>query len=73
VVPDGVVNNRFDFVNRTRGTVHADFVTPEYSSAGIPDRKFEGCRGIGTSFGYNQLETDADYLSGEALIHFRLY
>ena len=31
-VPDGVVNNRFDFISQTSGAVHADFITPEFSS-----------------------------------------
>ena len=33
-VPDGVVNNRFDWMGQTAGAVHCDFVTPEYSTKG---------------------------------------
>jgi alpha-L-fucosidase len=67
-VPDGVVNNRFDFIAQPSGTRHCDFLTPEYSTeAGPSGRKWETCRGMGTSFGYNQLETEDDYLSVSAL------
>ena len=67
-VPDGVVNNRFDFIRQTSGQVHCDFVTPEYSTDADPSgRKWETCRGIGTSFGYNRLETEDDYLSVDEL------
>jgi alpha-L-fucosidase len=67
-VPDGVVNNRFDFIAQTGGAVHCDFVTPEYSTeAGPAGRKWETCRGMGSSFGYNRLEKDDDYLPVAAL------
>jgi alpha-L-fucosidase len=69
-VPDGVVNNRFDFLGSMSGQVHADFLTPEYSTdAGPGGKKWEATRGIGTSFGYNRAETDADYLSTAELVH----
>ena len=67
-VPDGVVNNRFDWMGQTAGAVHCDFITPEYSTKGSPDRKWESTRGIGTSFGYNRQETDASYLSPDELV-----
>jgi alpha-L-fucosidase len=67
-VPDGVVNNRFDFVRQTTGDVHADFVTPEYSTDAPAGRKWESCRGIGTSFGFNREEGAGDYLDGAALV-----
>ncbi|HEY2812901.1 MAG TPA: alpha-L-fucosidase [Acidimicrobiales bacterium] len=67
-VPDGVVNNRFDWIRQSAGQVHADFLTPEYSTAGAPGRKWESTRGIGTSFGYNREERDEDYLSADALV-----
>ena len=67
-VPDGVVNNRFDFLRQTSGAVHCDFITPEYSTDADPSgRKWETCRGMGTSFGYNAQETERDYLSVDAL------
>ena len=67
-VPDGVVNNRFDWVRQSSGEVHADFVTPEYSTQGAPSRKWESTRGIGTSFGFNREEGDDDYLSADDLV-----
>jgi len=67
-VPDGVVNNRFDWIGQTAGTVHCDFITPEYSTKGSAERKWESTRGIGTSFGYNREEGDDSYLSPDALV-----
>jgi alpha-L-fucosidase len=67
-VPDGVVNNRFDWMAQTAGAVHCDFVTPEYSTAGDPNRKWESTRGIGTSFGHNRFEPDDSYLLPDELI-----
>ncbi|ONI84425.1 hypothetical protein ALI144C_14785 [Actinosynnema sp. ALI-1.44] len=65
-VPDGLVNDRFDMSR----PLPADFVTLEYAATtGPADRKWEACRGIGTSFGYNRLESDASYLSETALVH----
>jgi alpha-L-fucosidase len=73
-VPDGAINNRFDPRPPTEGilepsTVYSDFLTPEYSTEGSPDRKWEACRGLGTSFGFNRLESDRTYLSPMELIH----
>jgi alpha-L-fucosidase len=49
-VPDGVINNRF-------GVEFADFTTPEYAKYDkIVAKKWESCRGLGFSFGYNQVE-----------------
>lgn len=68
-IPDGVVNDRFDVRGVRKGRSHADFVTPEYRMDNLPtDRMFEVCRGIGRSFGYNQLEGDADYLASDELV-----
>jgi alpha-L-fucosidase len=67
-VPDGVVNNRFDWMGQTAGAVHCDFVTPEYSTKGDPNRKWESTRGIGTSFGFNREESDETYLSPDDLV-----
>jgi alpha-L-fucosidase len=68
-IPDGVVNDRFDLRGVMAGTSHADFTTPEYrSEATVANRKFEVCRGIGRSFGYNHLESDVDLLSPDQLI-----
>jgi len=69
-VPDGVVNNRFDMLGVAAGTVHADFVTPEYTTAtDARGPKWETTRGIGTSFGFNREEREDDYLSSRALVH----
>jgi alpha-L-fucosidase len=69
-VPDGVVNNRFDMLGVAAGTVHADFVTPEYAtSTDAAGPKWETTRGMGTSFGFNREETEDDYLSPRALVH----
>ncbi|UNO38641.1 alpha-L-fucosidase [Streptomyces sp. MST-110588] len=68
-VPDGVVNDRFD-PRQHDGGLRADFVTLEYARTDGPaDRKWEACRGIGTSFGYNRMESDASYLGSAELIH----
>jgi len=47
-----------------------DFTTPEYVVFdSIPAKKWETCRGMGYSFGYNQVEGDAQLLSSKELIH----
>jgi len=47
-----------------------DFRTPEYEVfKNIVPEKWETCRGLGYSFGYNQVETDVQLLSSEELIH----
>jgi len=49
---------------------HGDFITPEYTSYDeIRDKKWECCRGIGHSFGYNAVEDAEDHMSTEELIH----
>jgi alpha-L-fucosidase len=68
-LPDGLVNNRFDMRGTIKGTAHCDFITPEYSTLNeIAAAKWEACRGIGHSFGYNRNESEADYSTGAALI-----
>jgi alpha-L-fucosidase len=43
---------------------HSDFTTPEYTQYETTrDHAWETTRGMGTSFGYNRQETDADYAS----------
>jgi alpha-L-fucosidase len=67
--PEGVVNDRHDFMGVAAGTAHADFVTPEYAShKELPSRPFEVCRGIGRSFGYNAFEPDEDHISVTELV-----
>jgi alpha-L-fucosidase len=58
-VPDGIVNDRFNMRAVGSGDLHADIVTPEYSTKANAVRKWEVCRGIGRSFGYNRMETEA--------------
>jgi alpha-L-fucosidase len=67
-VPEGVINNRFDWMRQSVGQMHCDFVTPEYSTKGSRSRKWETCRGVGTSFGYNREEDEASYLSADELV-----
>lgn len=65
-VPDGVVNDRW-------GLTHWDFRTSEYQhDLGVEGRDaWENCRGIGFSFGYNQLEDSGHLMSGPAAVrHF---
>ncbi|GAA0249933.1 alpha-L-fucosidase [Haladaptatus pallidirubidus] len=48
---------------------HADFSTPEYETYDeISEDKWEACRGLGFSFGYNAAETEEDHLTAEELI-----
>ncbi|WP_276256664.1 alpha-L-fucosidase [Halomontanus rarus] len=48
---------------------HGDFVTPEYDTLDeILEYKWEMCRGVGYSFGYNCAEDEDDHLSGEELV-----
>ncbi|MBY8985808.1 MAG: alpha-L-fucosidase [Candidatus Lokiarchaeota archaeon] len=55
--------------NGTSRFLHYDFITPEYTSINtIFKTKWETCRGIGNSFGYNQYETEDDYIKSEELI-----
>ncbi len=74
-MPEGVVNNRFgqnfDTLGHNQLTrVHHDFTTPEYQQFDtIQSEKWESCRGIGASFGYNQQEGVDQYLTADALIH----
>ncbi|MFM8648503.1 MAG: alpha-L-fucosidase [Actinomycetota bacterium] len=67
--PDGVVNDRFDMLGVIQGRSHTDFTTPEYTTRPMDaHKKFEVCRGIGTSFGYMQFEDDTSYMPIPELI-----
>jgi alpha-L-fucosidase len=49
--------------------LHCDFTTPEYATLDhIASEKWETCRGIGNSFGYNQIEGMGDYQTADELI-----
>jgi alpha-L-fucosidase len=73
-VPDGVIDNRFRQCGPDGTIVNLppfDFTTPEYASESeISAIPFESCRGIGYSFGYNQLEDESTFIGVEELIHF---
>ena len=61
-VPEGVVNDRFN------GRYH-DFLTKEYKSGSVNrNEKWEMCRGMGLSFGYNANEGDDKLISVPDLI-----
>ena len=48
---------------------HSDFITPEYATLDhIAPHKWETCRGIGNSFGYNQFEDANAYQKADDLI-----
>lgn len=69
--PEGVVNNRhkFPFSGDTTPPIHHDFTTPEYQAPdSIADKKWETCRGIGLSFGYNRTEDVSEFLSVDELV-----
>lgn len=60
--PDGLVNNRFS-------APHADITTPEYEKYDkITEKKWETCRGLGFSFGYNQTEGPQQVIAADKLI-----
>ncbi len=73
-VPDGVIDNRFrqcDAEGKIVNLPPIDFTTPEYASESeISAIPFESCRGIGYSFGYNQMEDESTFIGIEELIHF---
>jgi alpha-L-fucosidase len=71
--PDGIINDRWRQLQKSEinhpQVRHFDFRTPEYEKMPeITRYKWESCRGIGYSFGYNKMETDEDYLLPEDLI-----
>jgi alpha-L-fucosidase len=67
-VPEGVVNDRWNLLAVRGGALHADFSTPEYSTKADEVRKWEVCRGIGRSFGYNRAETEATMTTVDDLV-----
>ena len=64
-VPDGVVNDRW-------GATHWDFRTSEYEAGREHEQAgpWENCRGIGFSFGYNQVEDEHHSLGGYELARY---
>jgi alpha-L-fucosidase len=71
-VPDGIVNNRHKFTADAKGystPIPYDITTPECQVLDtIAAKKWETCRGIGLSFGYNQNEDVNEFLSVDDLI-----
>jgi alpha-L-fucosidase len=62
-MPDGVIDDRF-------GVKHSDFRSPEYESLDkISTTKWEECRGLGRSFGYNRAEGEAETIAADELIY----
>jgi alpha-L-fucosidase len=62
-VPDGVIDDRF-------GVKHSDFKSPEYQTLSkISTTKWEECRGLGRSFGYNRAEGEAETIAPNELIY----
>ncbi|GAA2094771.1 alpha-L-fucosidase [Microlunatus panaciterrae] len=57
--PEGLVNDRW-------GDTHRDYTTSEYEHGGENETTavWENCRGIGYSFGYNQVEGPEQYMTG---------
>ena len=69
VVPDGVVNDRFDPFGAVSGTAHVDYLSVEYSGAPpIPNKKWEATRSFGNSFAYNREESEEHMISADDLI-----
>lgn len=61
-VPEGVIDDRF-------GIKHADFTSPEYRKLDkISEKKWEECRGLGRSFGYNRAEGEKETIAPADLI-----
>ena len=61
-IPDGVIDDRF-------GIKHADFTSPEYEKLDrISPKKWEECRGLGRSFGYNRAEGESETIAPAELI-----
>jgi alpha-L-fucosidase len=61
-IPDGVIDDRF-------GIKHSDFTSPEYEKLDkISEKKWEECRGLGRSFGYNRAEGEAETIASGELI-----
>jgi alpha-L-fucosidase len=68
--PDGLINDRFEIRQPGAPRRHHDFVTPEYKKMDdITEYKWETCRGLGYSFGYNQIEGPRETMAEDALIH----
>jgi len=66
----GLLHARFASSQEDPPGIHYDYITPEYMMYDeIRQEKWEACRGLGTSFGYNRNEPDDNLLTTEELIH----
>ncbi len=55
--------------HRVPPPAHYDVITPEYAPEVTAfEKKWEATRGIGSSFGYNQQEADADLMNADAIL-----
>jgi alpha-L-fucosidase len=62
-IPYGVIDDRF-------GVKHSDFQSPEYEKRSeISKVKWEECRGLGRSFGYNRAEGEKETIAPDELIY----
>lgn len=62
--PEGLVDDRWSPFK------HADLTTPEYQDVpDIREKKWEECRGLGASFGYNRAEGEAETIASDKLVH----
>ncbi len=68
--PEGVVNDRWEIRKEGAEPRHHDFETPEYKTMDdIYPEKWETCRGMGYSFGYNHVEGPEQTIKEAELIH----
>ena len=67
--PEGVINDRWRQPQKGGTDFHYDYKTPEYRTfKKAKKQKWELTRGIGSSFSYNQLEKEEEYLKPDELI-----
>jgi len=65
-----ILHAKFSSAQADPPGIHHDYVTPEYIVYDdIRKKKWEACRGLGSSFGYNEIEPDDNLLTTEELIH----
>jgi alpha-L-fucosidase len=63
------VGGTIDPGDEDESETHGDFVTPEYATLdALTERKWEACRGIGHSFGYNRAEGEDDHIDPADLV-----
>jgi alpha-L-fucosidase len=66
--PDGTVNDRFA-LGQPREAFHNTFFTAEYTEQeDISPQVWESTRGMGYSFGFNQLDTEENVITVDALV-----